>query len=596
MKKNAIVWFGFFCIMGAALLNAQGHSDIIQIATAGNIQHIAQAECDPVNNQYLVVWEDYRNNPVESDIYGQFVTDDGSLKGENFIICDAQGDQWWPRLAFDPANQRFLVVFEDNRNGMDQGDISGVFIDSNGDFVDSPTSRADHTYGICTESHDIYTCSVAYNYLEQVYLVVWGDNRSLGDVQGEQWGVDIYGQLVAADGSLILPADPEVNFAVDDADWYEASVPDVTYNEYTNEFFVAYGTSFANGGYVLGQRVNHQAQRVNPDGTIGGLAKPSKTTSVWPALFISILFNNGPDCLQARVCARIEYLPSAIAKTDATRDTEVLVVWKGQNANTLPDYYNDIYGQRIGFKHDGEKYQTVYLALDGTENADVSNFPLSLQPDWVNPPDLAYSTYDEEFLVAWGDPRNGGWENMDLYAQRLGIDSADNMSFLDDDRINTVTHTENIPIDITEVSETSPLGVAHNPSTNKFLVAYQYNDASTDRNIYGHIFYGTEMFTDVGSHEFAPDAFELSGNYPNPFNPSTTVSFEIPSQAEVSVRIYDIQGRTIAELCEESMSAGLHMVQWDGTDDQGMQVPSGIYVCRVQHGRDMKSTKMMLMR
>ena len=596
MKKIGMLCFGIYFILTAGMLLAQGHSDIIQISTAENIQHIAQTECDPVNNQYLVVWEDYRNNPVESDIYGQFVMDDGTLKGENFIICDATGDQWWPSLAFDPANQRFLVVFEDNRNGGDQGDITGVFIDSNGDFVDAPTSRTtDHTFAVCSESHDIYTCSVAYNYLEQVYLVVWGDNRALGDVSGEQWGVDIYGQLMSSDGTLILPENPEENFAVDNSDHYEASDPDVTYNEFTNEFFVAYGTSI---GYVLGQRVNHLAQRVNPDGTVGGLPKVSRTNSVVPAMLVSESFNTNPDILQARVRARIEYVYSRMEKVGATLDTEVLVAWRGENSSTSPGYGYDIHGQRVGFIHDGEKYTAVYLGLDGVQTEELSNFAISLQPENVAPPELAYSTYDDEFLVSWGDPRNGGWQNHDLYAQRLDIDMTGNMLFMDDDRVNTVTHFENIPVDITEITENSPLGIAHNPVTNKFLVAYQYNDPESGRDIYGHIFYGTEMpVSEMDSREIQhPDAFQLPGNYPNPFNPTTTIAFQIPDPTHVTVCIYDLQGKIIAELLNEFIPAGSNKVRWDGKNDQGMNVPSGIYVCCVQSSEYLESIKMMLLR
>lgn len=89
-----------------------------------------------------------------------------------------------------------------------------------------------------------------------------------------------------------------------------------------------------------------------------------------------------------------------------------------------------------------------------------------------------------------------------------------------------------------------------------------------------------------------PDNFELSQNYPNPFNPSTTIRFGLPSPSNVSLRIYNIQGEEVRTLVCDYLSGGFYEVEWDGRDEAGSQVASGIYIYRIQAGNFVQSKKM----
>lgn len=96
-----------------------------------------------------------------------------------------------------------------------------------------------------------------------------------------------------------------------------------------------------------------------------------------------------------------------------------------------------------------------------------------------------------------------------------------------------------------------------------------------------------------------PVAFELDQNYPNPFNPSTTIRFSLPSQSNAdylptTLRIYNVLGRMVRTLVDEPMAAGTHDVIWDGKDEQGNQVASGIYFYKLRSG-DYEDTKKMVM-
>ena len=88
----------------------------------------------------------------------------------------------------------------------------------------------------------------------------------------------------------------------------------------------------------------------------------------------------------------------------------------------------------------------------------------------------------------------------------------------------------------------------------------------------------------------------LVSNVPNPFNPQTTVNFELASPGPVVLAVYDVRGSRVIELLRESLPAGRHQVIWNGLDDQGHAVGSGLYFCRLQAGGRQEMMKMMLVR
>ena len=99
-----------------------------------------------------------------------------------------------------------------------------------------------------------------------------------------------------------------------------------------------------------------------------------------------------------------------------------------------------------------------------------------------------------------------------------------------------------------------------------------------------------------------PIAFELGQNYPNPFNPSTTIKFILPSPEDArltlptTLRIYNVLGEVVRTLADEPMASGVHQIIWDGKDDEGNQVASGIYFYRLRAGALQDTKKMVLMK
>ena len=93
-----------------------------------------------------------------------------------------------------------------------------------------------------------------------------------------------------------------------------------------------------------------------------------------------------------------------------------------------------------------------------------------------------------------------------------------------------------------------------------------------------------------------PNQYSLSQNYPNPFNPTTTIIYQLPKTSKVSLTIYNIIGQKIKALINEKQSAGKHTVTWDGLDQNGQHVSSGIYLFRLQTYDFIKTYKMLVVR
>ncbi|RMG63591.1 MAG: CHRD domain-containing protein [Calditrichaeota bacterium] len=93
-----------------------------------------------------------------------------------------------------------------------------------------------------------------------------------------------------------------------------------------------------------------------------------------------------------------------------------------------------------------------------------------------------------------------------------------------------------------------------------------------------------------------PDAFALYANYPNPFNPTTTIRYDLKESVDVKLEIYNVLGEKVRTLVNAREAAGRKSVVWDGRNDRGQVVSSGIYIYRLQAGDFVQSRKMMLLK
>ena len=106
--------------------------------------------------------------------------------------------------------------------------------------------------------------------------------------------------------------------------------------------------------------------------------------------------------------------------------------------------------------------------------------------------------------------------------------------------------------------------------------------------------FNTFKLSDELSTELIPLDYQLNDAYPNPFNPSTLLSFNIPNNDNINVSIYDMSGRLITTLINEQLEQGEHSVILNGMDHNGNSVSSGVYFYTL-HGKDISLTKKMVM-
>ena len=96
--------------------------------------------------------------------------------------------------------------------------------------------------------------------------------------------------------------------------------------------------------------------------------------------------------------------------------------------------------------------------------------------------------------------------------------------------------------------------------------------------------------------DIIPESFALHANYPNPFNPTTTISYDLPKRSQVTLGIYDLLGKQIKTLVNQSQDAGNKIAVWDGTNNLGRQVSAGVYLYQIQAGEFTQTRKMLFLK
>ena len=126
------------------------------------------------------------------------------------------------------------------------------------------------------------------------------------------------------------------------------------------------------------------------------------------------------------------------------------------------------------------------------------------------------------------------------------------------------------------------------------MIETPIDDWAVEVTTRGEVEYTT--VTGVNDREMVAEKFELFNNYPNPFNPTTTIKFTTPKASKVKVAIYNMLGQKVRTLVDRTVSAGNHTIAWNGTDDMGNMLSSGVYLYRLESQFGTKVKKMTLIK
>ncbi|MCD6374374.1 MAG: T9SS type A sorting domain-containing protein, partial [Caldisericaceae bacterium] len=115
-------------------------------------------------------------------------------------------------------------------------------------------------------------------------------------------------------------------------------------------------------------------------------------------------------------------------------------------------------------------------------------------------------------------------------------------------------------------------------------------------NIYRDEKQDEALVKSLTTSQMLPEEAVLFANYPNPFNPTTNIRFALPKDGSVKLEIYNLNGQRIKELINGDYQAGYHSVKWDGKDEHGRPVSSGMYFYVLKTSKITESRKMFLLK
>ena len=129
--------------------------------------------------------------------------------------------------------------------------------------------------------------------------------------------------------------------------------------------------------------------------------------------------------------------------------------------------------------------------------------------------------------------------------------------------------------------------------TLEYIVQATDGEYTVESEVGEFVFENISLSTD---NELTPLSFRLHQNHPNPFNPVTTLRYDIPEDAVVNITIYDMMGRIVSNLVSSQQRAGYKSVQWNATNSTGQPVSAGLYLYTIEAGEFRQTKKMVLLK
>ena len=570
-----------------------------------------------VSGSFAITWQDYRNG--NRNIYAQRYNSSGSPSGSNFRVNDDTGaaDQYSPTIAMDDSDF-FTIVWQDDRNKnfdiyaqryspastplgsnfkvnkdigtFDQEDPA-ISADGSGDFILAWQDYRKGNWDIYAQRYNPSGNPLGFNFQVnddtgtafQRYPVIVMDNSGnfiITWVDYRNMKISIYAQRYNSSGNPI-----STNFKVnDDTGSAEQYYPSISVDKSGN--FVITWQDSRNGtpADIYAQRYNSSGAPLGPNFKVnddtGYFWHESPAIAMDGSGYFIITWRDHRN-LNADIYAQ-RYNPSGnpmgsnFQVNDDTGTSEqdfpaIAIDGSDNFVITWYDYRNgnyDIYAQRYDIS--GTLQGSNFKVNDDTETAS-QRYPAIAMDSSGN------------FVITWQDYRSG---YSDIYAQKYN--SSGNPL-----KINYLVPKYQYP----SFEQLAPAVAVNN--SNIYFAWMVYHRGSWD--IYAKVvdWIWTEVEEDQNAN--LPNSFELYQNYPNPFNPTTTIPFSLKIQGSTfkgpiptTLKIYNILGQLVKTVVNEEKLPGNYSVIWDGKDNSGKEVTSGIYFYQLKT-KDYKDTKKMIL-
>ena len=549
-------------------------------------------------DKIFCVWGDKRTGSI--GLYVQLLDNSGNT------ILDEDGEIIYYGLCGDAHNQKIvtnddkkIVIWEDTRNAGYGFQIYYQIINDDGSFVLEEDGQPITTltgYDQASMDADIYSDT-------ELLAIVWEENK-LGYNQ-------VYGQAVDLEGNMIWSVSEGLHLGESTAEQIKPKISTVD-DGGTFEYYIGW-EDYTDGGdsRISGQKIIDGNLEWGAQGKIiadrsgnDELCDVYQSYYVWQGvgyqnenIFCLLVDENGDpapgwDADGLEVCieagtqknARVMEVPSGL-----------LIVWDDRrNGN------NDIYGQIV--------------TENGTMLWDDGGIALI---DSVNDQNFSNMIYDDAIFIVWEDFRTGS--NYDVYMQKFDLDGneiwqaggvgvvvqnsnqhapylvsdgSDFMVFwedytnieeselfgqmLDENGVKEITWpSTGLPICSELKNQNAPKAVNDGEFS---YVIWEDTRSSGKTDIY-NIYIQKVKFepVDADDPQVHHPGNELMQNYPNPFNPTTNIDFSLKQDSYVSLCIYNVRGQKVKTLVADEIQAGYHSVVWNGTNESGKSVSSGVY-------------------
>lgn len=506
------------------------------------------------NNRFVVAWEDTREPDDFSEVRGiycrRFTNGTEALGGNIKVVGGAGGsDQRFPAIAAQ-GEGIFAVVWNNlqgsHQNGMIQYfNKQGVRLNRNQQSNSEPLS-----YGILQPSIGMEQDGSSIVVLEDRPYILGQRFDKIGNMVDANFNINSAREITYAP---VVDVNQAGDFAV------------VWENRTEN---MLWGKLFQKQGETVGEKFK--------------LCETTETTPIFSDFFLTencdlVVAWQQPRLGHPRIyCQRVDrsgvLLGPVLSVDESTTGIKTspaidgalsgdfVVVWEDyRNSDDDPD----IYGQR--FNHDGTVAGGNFLV-----NNDASS-NRQIQP-------RISVDLEGQFVVVWQDNRNGNW---DIWAQRYSVKG----------EIIGVNYQVNSGLDSS--SQSLPDVVFENQT-----IFYTWEDTRIPGQGYD-IFAKVEQFESAtpvkqSTTRQPVKGFKLHPNFPNPFNPVTTINYTLGEAGPVNIQIFDTRGRMVSQLVQQHQPAGVYRVLWNARDNSGKPVSSGLYICRMTIGNIVLQQKLVL--
>ncbi|HKZ22688.1 MAG TPA: FlgD immunoglobulin-like domain containing protein [candidate division Zixibacteria bacterium] len=516
----------------------------------------------PNSGDLVIGWMDYRTKNY--DIFLQRMTTSGTKKGANFKAnSDLTGaQQKTPSLAVNSKRESF-VVWEDFRSG--NADIFFRQIDQQGNFVTAEMKVSDDTSILPQLSPDIATDD------KNSFFIVWQDFRN---------GVNIYGQFynfLIPLGNIKVNEDTSINIH---------QHPAVSASQ-TGKFVAVWSDNRDGNFNIYGQRYTSLGANVGSNFKVNDDVAPNDHFSPQVA---SDSLGNFVVVWEDYRDSQVHIYMQAYDSSGSPLGTNLRVQSDSSNTTQIrPDVARTVSGEFAVSWLETRAAGDFILAqrYDASRQAVDPNLVIS-DTVAVNPfaPRIALDK-NQTLLVTWEDSRLG---HSDIRGQFF-YSSNDSMG--PDFKVNQ---------DLGTALQFTPVC--------GFSSDYAYFVWSDNRNpglgfdIYANIYVykGTEVKPPKSISSAIPKAFALEQNYPNPFNAATVIKYHLKAansssnQISTSLKVYNIKGELVKTLVQQNQVPGIYQVSWDGKNERGQTVSTGVYFYLLEAGEHKEAKKMLLLK